>query len=251
MEYNSLLSAIAAQYQQILDKNLVGIYAHGSIAFGCFNWDRSDIDFIVVIDRPISQQDKLQLLQLLINLSDQAPPKGFEMSVVLRKHCKDFIYPTPYELHFSNNYLEEHAKNPLLLCRDSPQYDPDLAAHFTVIANTGIVVYGEPIAEVFGAVPREYYLDSVRKDVENAGKSVVDNPVYIILNLCRVYAYRRDGLILSKEKGGQWGLRNLPPPYHRLIALALDSYSNGTTFCKSEPLQIEFCEYMSNFICNP
>ena len=40
---------IHGEYQTILGDNLVGIYVHGSIAFGCFHEEKSDIDFIAVI----------------------------------------------------------------------------------------------------------------------------------------------------------------------------------------------------------
>ena len=249
MEYSSLLSVIAEQYKKILRENLTGIYVHGSIAFGCFNRDRSDIDFIVVINEPISKQIKLQLLQALLTLSDKAP-NGFEMSVVLKKYCENFIYPTPYELHYSNGYLERHSKNPLVLCKDNPQYDPDLAAHFTVIKSVGVVLYGEPISAVFGNIPEEDYLDSIRKDVENAKENVLDYPVYTVLNLCRVYAYMKDGLVLSKAKGGEWGLANLPEKYHSLISAMFNSYVKGVETCSDESLQINFCEYMLNLIFN-
>ena len=159
MDYNNLLKQIAEQYQKILGINLAGIYIHGSIAFGCFHWDRSDIDFLVVIKDPIPRQTKMELLQVLTDLSDKAPPKGFEMSVVLKRYCVNFVYPTPYELHFSNDYLDA--------CDDELKVDPDLAAHFMVITKVGLVLCGEEIPEVFGTVPEADYLDSILKDVEN------------------------------------------------------------------------------------
>jgi len=64
MDYNSLLKQIADKYQSILGKNMTGIYVHGSIALGCFNWERSDIDFLVVINEPITKQTKIKLLNL-------------------------------------------------------------------------------------------------------------------------------------------------------------------------------------------
>lgn len=44
-----LLDRIKTAYSKILGDRLAGIYVHGSIVFGCFNWDRSDIDFLVVV----------------------------------------------------------------------------------------------------------------------------------------------------------------------------------------------------------
>jgi streptomycin 3"-adenylyltransferase len=49
LHYNNILKIIKQEYQTILGDNLVGIYVHGSIAFGCFHEEKSDIDFIAVI----------------------------------------------------------------------------------------------------------------------------------------------------------------------------------------------------------
>ena len=230
--------------------NLVGIYIHGSIAFQCFNWDKSDIDFIVVVDHGISQQIKLDLLNVLENLRSQAPIKGFEMSVVLKRFCTDFEYPTPYELHFSNSWLTRYLENPFELCTDDFKTDPDLAAHFTVIKQVGIVLIGEPIIKVFGDVPKEDYIDSIRLDIQNAKQDVLDNPIYVILNLCRVYAYLKDGLILSKEQGGQWGLNHLPKAYINVIMESINNYSKSEPLILDNMARIDFCDYMLKQISN-
>lgn len=47
----ALLQKIAVRYADILKGNLAGIYVHGSLAFGCFCFERSDIDFLVVTKR--------------------------------------------------------------------------------------------------------------------------------------------------------------------------------------------------------
>lgn len=39
-------------------KTLTGIYLHGSMAMGCFNPEKSDIDLIVVIEDNISDRQK-------------------------------------------------------------------------------------------------------------------------------------------------------------------------------------------------
>ncbi|MCL2400895.1 MAG: DUF4111 domain-containing protein [Defluviitaleaceae bacterium] len=249
MDYQDLLINISEQYSQLLGDNLVGIYVHGSIAFDCFNWDRSDIDFIVVINESIPQQTKLQLLQVLADLRDKAPPKGFEMSIVLEKYCKTFVYPTPYEMHFSGVYTEEHMKKQLSLCNDE-RIDEDLAAHFMVIKSVGVVIYGAQVENVFGVVPHEAYLDSICKDIVNANEHIAEFPVYIILNLCRVYAYINDGLVVSKEQGGKWGLANLPEKYHNLISSMLNNYVKGSAFSNDETRQIQFVGYMLDLIFN-
>ena len=244
MTYNILLQTISDRYLEILGNNLTGIYVHGSIAFNCFSWDNSDIDFIVVVEHKISRQDKLDLLNVLHQLNSQAPVKGFEMSVVQLKYCKHFVYPTPFELHFSNAHLQEYLDNPLALCTDDIKIDPDLAAHFTVINHAGIVLYGKPIPEVFGDVPKADYIDSIRLDIENAIQDVLHSPVYVVLNLCRVYGFLKDGLVLSKKDGGQWGIDNLPEQYRAVVAESVDSYMLSKPLYLDDGARISFCQYM-------
>lgn len=230
MECQNILRKISISYSKILEDNLVGIYVHGSIAFGCFHWERSDIDFLVVTKNPLSQSEKILMIDALLDLEGECPPKGLEMSVVLAKHCREFQYPTPFELHFSKAHIGK-CKNDLdRFCADMHGTDRDLAAHITVLNAVGIALCGKQIHHVFGEVPRGDYIDSIIGDIENAPRDIVQHPVYTILNLCRVLAHLRDGLITSKEQGGIWGLSNLPSAYAPIIYAALQCYRSGTPF---------------------
>lgn len=244
MDYQPLLQEIVERYTDILSDNLIGIYCHGSIVFGCFNWDKSDIDFIVVVNHELSQKTKLELLEVLETLRKQAPPKGFEMSVVLRKYCSNFEYPTPYELHFSNGCLKCYLENALILCGNDFKTDYDLAAHFTVIKQIGIALCGLPIADVFGNIPKENYINSIQLDIQEAKTDISDNPVYVILNLCRVLAFIKDNVILSKEQGGQWGLLHLPKQYYEIVNCALSSYTSKTTMELNKERALDYSNYM-------
>jgi len=225
MDYQIILDEIKKSYIEILGANLAGIYVHGSIAFNCFNWDKSDIDYLVVVDEALDCETKLKLMKATVEISAKAPPKGLEMSVVLKKYCSNFEYPTPFDLHFSNMYLNRFNINPQEYCENMNGFDKDLAAHFKIIKAVGIVLYGKEINDVFGDIPDYCYLDSIKHDVEDAREKIAKNPVYVILNLCRALAFVNDGLILSKEQGGKWGLLNLNNQFHTLISNALDSYT--------------------------
>jgi streptomycin 3"-adenylyltransferase len=243
-----LLQVLSDRYAGILGSHLVGLYLHGSIAFGCFSWEQSDIDFIAVVDEPLDEQTKLGLLRVLEDLRALAPPKGFEMSVVLQACCQPFAYPTPYELHFSNGWLDRYLADPKSLCDTNGKTDVDLAAHFTSIHHAGIVLRGRPIADVFGPVPHADYLDSILMDVAQARQDILSSPVYIILNLCGVLAYVKNRQILSKAQGGQWGLAYLPEPNRSLVQRALAVYcgeSAGFSLLPSDHDQLtDFAAFM-------
>ena len=133
MDPSEILSIIGNEYHTILGNNLCGIYIHGSLAFGCFNWSKSDIDFLVVVYNPLSQTQKEALIRSLLRLNPVAPPKGFEMSVVLYHDCRAFHYPTPFQLHFSKAHIERSKENLSEYCRTMNGTDCDLAAHFIIV----------------------------------------------------------------------------------------------------------------------
>ena len=244
MYCQSILDRITAGSRAILGENLVGVYLHGSLAMGCFQPQKSDIDLLFVTEGPMTQEQKLDLMELVTALNQEAPEKGIEMSVVRREHCLHFVYPTPFDLHFSPVHLDRFRRDPQGYLRDMQGTDPDLAAHFTITRRYGIPLWGEPVEKVFGPVPKADYLDSIWGDVSGAEEDVLQAPVYVILNLCRVAAYLEEDAVLSKKQGGEWGLRALPASWHPLIAGALRSYADGTPMELDAAMARAFCGEM-------
>lgn len=237
MRETALLHRVCDAYRTLLGGKLIGFYVHGSIAFGCFTWETGDIDFLCVVNAPLTQTEKEALIRTLLELSPDAPPKGFEMSVMLADVCNPFVYPTPFELHFSNAHKARSEADLSAYCRDMHGTDPDLAAHVTVLHHIGYALYGPPVAEAFGEVPRTCYLNSILGDVSGAAEDAAADPVYFTLNLCRVLAYLTEGAVLSKAQGGQWALAHLPQEYHPLLTGALAAYKTGAA--RPDPARAE------------
>lgn len=243
MKVDNLLKKLTRELCSILSAGLVGVYVHGSVAFGCYNPKMSDIDLIVVVKRPISLAKKIKIITTLMDLEKKAPEKGIEMSVVTENKCRNFVYPTPFELHYSMAYRADCEKDIEGFCRKMNGVDPDLAAHFTVIRKAGYAAFGKKIDDVFGKIPEEYYLDSITQDISGAADDIEYNPVYYILNLCRVLAYVREGRVCSKEQGGLWVIKHCPDAYSFVIAQALECYRTAERFPEDFPLR-SFAEYM-------
>lgn len=230
--------------RSVLGEELVGVYLHGSAAMGCFNGEKSDIDLLTVVEHPVPDGVKRRYMDLLVELNDHAPKKGIEFSVVRREVCKPFVYPTPYELHFSNGHLKRYREDPSDYIAKMRGTDKDLAAHFTVTYHRGKRLYGAEIRDVFGEVGKEYYFDSIWYDVENAEEEIAANPTYLVLNLCRVLAYGQEGLILSKQEGGVWGMSHVPPRYRPLVRQALDEYTSDRSAPWDGGLARRYAAYM-------
>ena len=225
----ALLKEIKDRFLDVLGGKLVGFYCHGSLAMGCFNAG-SDIDFLAVTAEKLRTDEKLALLKLLCGLTDRAPKKGLEMSVVTRGVCDPFAWPTPYELHYSPAWRTRYLENPLALCGEELKYDPDLAAHFAMTRARGQALFGPAPEAMFAPVPDEWLLESFRSDLEDAEEVMADNAVYVTLNLCRALAWRREGALLSKKEGGEWALKTLDPAACPIVRSALAAYAAGEAF---------------------
>lgn len=248
MSYQGILDGIVSKSKEIIEEKLVGIYLHGSMAMGCFHSDKSDIDVIMVIEDDISDTQKIMLMRQIVYLNQQAPPKGLEISIVKREYCNPFIYPTPFELHFSPMHLPWFKENPQDYVEKMKGEDIDLAAHFTIIRNYGVVLWGEKIENIFAPVPKQNYLESICADIENATEDILEQPIYITLNLCRVLAFVKEGLYLSKEQGGKWGIEHLPLEYHSIIVEALECYTSNKEMLIEKMNVVSFAEKVIKLI---
>lgn len=249
LELKELLDGFIMNSKNILSNNLTGIYLHGSAAMGCFNDKKSDIDLIVVVKNDISKEIKRQYMDMVVTLNREAPSKGIELSIVKETVCKPFIYPTPYELHFSITHLNWYLSDPEDYIEKMNGTDKDLAAHFTIIYHRGRTLYGREIKSVFAEVSSEDYMDSIWFDIQNAKEDIIENAMYITLNLCRVLAYKKERLILSKQEGGEWAVHYISnPEYKKTILSALEEYKTGNAMSINKTDAVRYAEYMLKHI---
>jgi len=232
--------------------NLVGVYLHGSMAMGCFNPKKSDLDLLVVLRHPESADCYRRITKRLIEIESILPKGagGIELSVLLEDYLSNITYPTPFELHYSAFHREKYRADDQYLCGGFE--DPDLPAHIMISYYRGITLYGQPIKKVFEPVDNIYYVQSILRDVKDATENIIQNPVYYTLNLCRVLLFLKEEQISSKQEGGEWGIQALPVKYNNLIHNCLVDYadSDNVKFKPDPELMLDFAEYMKKEIIN-
>ena len=242
--YSALLDEYVSECVQIFGQALSGVYLHGSAVMGCFNPKKSDIDIIVAVKEDISDEIKRQFMEMTVAMNERAPAKGIEVSVVKAEVCSTFVYPTPFELHFSSGTLDWYRRDPDEYIAKMNGTDKDLAAHFAVIKSRGRSLYGIPADEAFDRVSREDYIDSIWYDIENARYDITEDAMYYALNLARVLAFCNEGLLLSKKEGGEWGKSHLPERFHGLLDAALAEYASGEPQSYDMELADDYADFM-------
>lgn len=233
-----LLEELIDLFKRNLQSNLTGIYLHGSMAMNGFQKEFSDVDLLVVVKENIKTKEKQTIINDLQSLKADLPAKGIEMSIIKEKAISHFEYPTPYELHYSETHQEIEKG-----------YDPDLAAHMTVVYHRGKCLYGLEIKKLFVPIDEIYFLKSILSDV--IGAEITENPMYYTLNYCRVLVYFKEKKIVSKKEGGEWGLRHLPEPHRSVVDYYFKEYTKHETESWLKPSKqdlIMFASFMERAI---
>jgi streptomycin 3"-adenylyltransferase len=199
------------------------VYLHGSLAMGSFTLERSDLDVLAVSADPLTAGERRALAALLLRVSNA--PRPVEISVLAWGDLHPWHYPPPYQFHYGEDWRERMAAalptgDPAAWAPPAPT-DPDLAAHITVTRSRGICLDGAPIGQVFPPVPAEDYRAAIVNDFAWAYARRETDPVYFVLNTCRVLAVAHDGQVRSKVEGAEWARAALPAAFRRLIWAAL------------------------------
>jgi hypothetical protein len=228
------IQTLCEQARTTLGQMLVGVYLHGSLALGCFNVERSDLDLLVVSRQRMAVETKRDRMCQLLQLSNAPCP--LEISFLVFPEIHPFRHPLPFDLHYSEQWRqktqEEVTDGRWRHWNEATRCDPDLAAHLTIARQRGLTLFGQPAAEVLPLVPSQDYTSSLVNDYLDARAARGQNPVYFVLNACRIHAYLSQKLLCSKDEGGIYGLEVLPAPFHPLIRQAVEIYrgqwSNGS-----------------------
>jgi len=248
------IDELQVHYTQLLGSDLIGIYLHGSIAMGCFNEVSSDIDVMVVVEEPLTTDIKKQLGQIHLELS-ATYRKNIELSVVTRETLINFVYPTPFEFHYSDGHKQSFLDE--VVDFETAKQDYDLAAHFVILKTYGITLVGEQAEIMFPEISKKDYVDSITRDFEWSFYNIMASfderncrvPPYAVLNSCRVLAFLDSGLITSKQSGAEWAQHQLPSKFQSLIYEALMEYKNaGSSHPVEGRLLKEFAQYVRRTI---
>ncbi len=247
------LAAFRHALHSIFGTRLKGIYLHGSMAMGCFNPSSSDIDLLVLLhDRaPIDALRDLAESTLTISRN----PSPLEFSILHAAQLVPWRHPTPYDYHYSEDWRFRTTED--LLSGDwkhwygHPLFDPDLAAHITMLHHRGICLDGEPTSPAFPPVPPGHFEMALAVDLAWARRQIDRNPLYAVLNHCRAWAFFHDGLFLSKREGIAWAFPRVHPDHRATLARAGSLYGEGIAASFPVEPARACCEYICAEIGSP
>jgi predicted nucleotidyltransferase len=109
IEVREQLDRLVSKLSGCLAKQLVGSYLHGSLAMGCFNPDRSDLDLLVVTAERMPVLTKRQIIEYLLACSQQ--PQPIKISFLSQAQLHPWRYPPPFDLHYSETWRAANVRD--------------------------------------------------------------------------------------------------------------------------------------------
>lgn len=222
-DVNSALQSLVARIRAILGDTFTGMYLYGSLAQGDFDHDSSDIDFIVITERDVSDEQCASLSEM--HASFRASGSYWREKIEAAYIQKDALnlpssHPAKYPQLEKGGDL---AREPLEIGWPFQRY---------VLRNQGIVIAGPEPATLLAPVPAQELSDAaiaITRMWQQARRTdpswlewVRQPPAqrFVLVTLCRSLYTLENGTVASKSAAAQWGQETLDRQWAALISRA-------------------------------
>lgn len=220
-DVQAMLDEYKEQVQTSLPDLITGFYLHGSLALNAFNPGLSDVDFIAVVSRRLTESDLACLTRIHDTLADKypnAPLQGSYLQVTDLGKFPHQVEPTPY---YSDGVL-------------SPAGYHDLnSITWWLLKHGGITLLGTQAESLPFSVDWQLLLANTKANLNNYWGKYITRPAHIawlfsdygiqwvVLGVLRQWYTFEKNSITSKVEAGEYALKQLPARWHKIIQEAL------------------------------
>lgn len=215
-EIKAVLDQLMDGAKDILGENFFGVWLQGSSATGHFD-EHSDIDFVIGVERDLSQEEINPLQKFHRQLYDHESPwaKHLEGSYIPRDILRD------YRLAGKEVWYLDHGSTTF----ERSAHDNTIAVKW-ILREKGVVLAGPDPSEIMEQIPVAELRMDIYQTFANWAKFIFASPdeisshfyqTFAVLSYCRMLNDIRCGDIGSKRDGTEWVKANLDPGWHDLI----------------------------------
>lgn len=221
----AILQPLLTQYLALLHEALpdlvVACWLHGSIALAAFDEQRSDIDCLTVLSRPLSPDEIARLTALHQTLQAAYPRWLLEVSYLQRADLgqpEESIAPHPC--------VHDRVLHPASRFDVSP-------VTWWILQRHGIAVQGPSPAELLAPVPWPELRDYLHQNMNSYWAGFLRARMklvyllsdwgveWVVLGVLRQFYTLRERDICAKAAAGRYALEHTPARYHRVIREAI------------------------------
>ncbi|MBE3037581.1 MAG: DUF4111 domain-containing protein [Chloroflexi bacterium] len=241
LDVNVLLARLLAGIRSILGESLVGLYIHGSLAYGDFNPRTSDVDFLVVMEGPLPTDtfSALKDMHARLFVSGLAWSQKLEGAYIPKD---DLRHHDPAHAPVAWLGVDGHFALELL--------GSDWIIQRWILREKEIIVTGPPLAPLIDPVSADDLREAVRGSLREWWSPPFPSPerfrsgeyqAYAIITMCRSLYVLEHGMVASKPAAARWAMETLGEPWAGLIEEAAE-WREGIGFDRLEKT-LEFICY--------
>jgi predicted nucleotidyltransferase len=226
-EINALLHDVLVSAREILGSHFVGLYLEGSLASDDFDQD-SDIDFVVVTDEDVSDQ---------------------QFAALRAMHDRIASIDSWYAVQLEGSYISRHA-----LRRHDPAralhpniergpgerlkmayHDSAWQVHRAIMRERGVTLAGPDPRTLIDPLAPEDLRRAMVEPLHGWAASFFGDPAqlhvrgyqsYVVLTMCRMLYTLQTGRVATKPVAARWALRTLDARWVPLIERAWEGRHN-------------------------
>jgi len=239
---NNVLCFLAEGIGKIFGDELVGIYLTGSLSYGDFNKERSDIDLAVVLKKP-AQGEQIERVKKLHEDAEKKFPrwaKRTECSYIPLEMLQNISPPKEPRPYFGAGKFCPVAK-----------YGNEWIIDQDVLYHHGIALIGPEYKTLIAKLIESKDIIEARKrdlleewEPKTRDPAYLDDPhqqSYLVLHLCRIMFTILTGKLASKPKSAEW-MKKEYPEWKNLIDEA-EAWRYGVEMKRQEEV-MEFIRFV-------
>lgn len=220
-EVREVIDELARDIPNALGENLIALYLTGSLTYGDFDLDSSDIDYLAIMEREISDGERTELTRSHAEIGERHPTwrPRIEGSYVTRSMLS-FMTPPPQ----GRPYFNQGA-----FWDPDPGYGNEWLINLYAIQESGVLLVGSPPDALIPHVNIDDVRTASHRDLFDERIPELDDPdflpnshheAYVTLTLCRIlHRHYNDG-IASKRVAATWVQKHYGEPWQSLVARA-------------------------------
>lgn len=216
-DINAITALFSRRLQQIFDEQLVGFYLTGSLTYGGFNRATSDLDFVVILKQPLSDDRRRQIKLMHAAAEGRYPEwaRRIEVPYILQELLGDTKPPTMPQPCFNAGELWE----------PDPIYSDNWLVDMYALRQYGVALLGPEPQSLIPSIKMEDVRQVSNHDLHTKWQQKLDSPepfgdgkhwsveliqAYSVLTMCRkLYRAQNDGSD-AKPIAAQWAKEKYP-----------------------------------------
>lgn len=204
-DVNDVLALLVGNLNEILGKELFGLYLTGSLSYGDFDRGSSDIDFLAILTRALTPERFDLIKTAHARIAEQCPvwARRIEGSYITQDMLANLEPPTTPRPYINQGGFWD----------PDPGYGNEWLLNLYVLREFGIALIGPDPKIFIGPIDTAAVREASRRDLLEEWKPKLTAPsylenshhqAYVVLTLCRILHRAKHDEVASKRVAASW-----------------------------------------------